>query len=51
MTLRDRLRIIIFEADTAAGRRFDVALVVVATADQQRLEVLQSTLLFSGCIW
>ena len=24
MTLRDKLRIIIFEADTKAGRRFDV---------------------------
>ena len=29
MTLRDRLRIIIFEADTAAGRRFDVALIAL----------------------
>ena len=29
MTLRDKLRIIIFEADTKAGRRFDVALIVM----------------------
>jgi len=29
MTLRDRLRIIIFEADTRAGRRFDVTLIVL----------------------
>jgi voltage-gated potassium channel len=29
MTLRDRLRIIIFEADTAAGRHFDVALIAL----------------------
>ena len=27
MTLRDRIRIIIFEADTKAGRRFDVTLI------------------------
>lgn len=29
MTTRDRIRIIIFEADTKAGRRFDVALIVM----------------------
>ena len=29
MTLRDKLRIIIFEADTKAGRRFDVTLICV----------------------
>ena len=29
MTLRDRIRIIIFEADTKAGRRFDVTLIVL----------------------
>ena len=29
MTLRDKLRIIIFEADTQAGRRFDVSLIVM----------------------
>ena len=29
MTLRDKLRIIIFEADTKAGRRFDVSLIVL----------------------
>ena len=29
MTLRDRLRIIIFEADTKAGHRFDVTLIVL----------------------
>lgn len=29
MTLRDRLRTIIFEADTEAGRRFDVALIAL----------------------
>ena len=29
MTLRDKLRIIIFEADTRAGGRFDVALIVM----------------------
>lgn len=29
MTLRDKVRIIIFEADTKAGRRFDVALIVM----------------------
>ena len=28
-TLRDRLRIIFFDADTKAGRRFDVALIVM----------------------
>ena len=27
--MRDKLRIIIFEADTKAGRRFDVALIVM----------------------
>ena len=27
MTLRDKVRIIIFEADTKAGRRFDVTLI------------------------
>ena len=29
MTLRDKLRIIIFDADTNAGRRFDVALIMM----------------------
>ena len=29
MTLRDKLRIIIFEAYTKAGRRFDVSLIVL----------------------
>ena len=28
MPLRDKLRIIIFEADTKAGRRFDVVLIM-----------------------